>query len=55
MRHLDYLVERLGETRVGLGSDFDGARVPDAVGDVSKLPNLITALRKSGYNDGPAE
>ncbi|MDE2750138.1 MAG: dipeptidase [Chloroflexota bacterium] len=51
VRHLDYLVERLGETRVGLGSDYDGARVPDAVGDVSKLPNLIAALKDAGYND----
>ena len=51
VRHLDYLVERLGETRVGLGSDYDGARVPDAVGDVSKLPNLIAALQAAGYND----
>lgn len=51
VRHLDYLVERLGETRVGLGSDYDGARVPSAVGDVSKLPNLIAALKSAGYND----
>ncbi len=51
VRHLDYLLERLGETRVGLGSDYDGARVPDAVGDVSKLPNLIAALQDAGYND----
>ena len=51
VRHLDYLVERLGETRVGLGSDYDGARVLDDVGDVSKLPNLIAALKDAGYND----
>ena len=51
LRHLDYLVERLGETRVGLGSDYDGARVPDAVGDVSKLPNLIAALEAAGYGE----
>ncbi|MDE2952576.1 MAG: dipeptidase [Chloroflexota bacterium] len=51
VRHLDYLVERLGETRVGLGSDYDGARVLDEVGDVSKLPNLIAALKDAGYND----
>ena len=48
VRHLDYLVERLGETRVGLGSDYDGARVPAAVGDVSKLPNLVAALQGAG-------
>ena len=51
VRHLDYLVERLGENRVGLGSDYDGARVPEAVGDVSKLPNLTAALQAAGYND----
>ena len=51
VRHLDYLVERLGETRVGLGSDYDGARVLDDVGDVSMLPNLIAALKDAGYND----
>lgn len=51
VRHLDYLVERLGETRVGLGSDYDGARVLDDVSDVSKLPNLIAALKSAGYDD----
>ena len=52
VRHFDYLVERLGETRVGFGSDYDGARVPDAVGDCGKLPNLVKALRDAGYDDG---
>ena len=51
VRHFDYLVERLGETRVGFGSDFDGARVPDAVGDCDKLPNLTAALKAAGYDD----
>lgn len=51
VRHLDYLVERLGETRVGFGSDYDGARVPKDVGDVSKLPNLTAALQGAGYDD----
>ena len=51
VRHLDYLVERLGESRVGLGSDYDGARVPEAVGDVSMLPNLTAALQAAGYNE----
>jgi membrane dipeptidase len=51
VRHVDYLVERLGIDRVGLGSDFDGATMPDDLSDVSKLPNLINALRKGGYDD----
>ncbi len=28
VRHVDYLVERVGMDRVGFGSDFDGAKVP---------------------------
>ena len=46
VEHLDYLVERLGESRVGFGSDYDGARVPDDVRDVSKLPNLDSGAKE---------
>jgi membrane dipeptidase len=52
VRHVDYLVERVGVDRVGFGSDFDGAKVPEEVGDVSGLPKLLAALRDSGYDDG---
>ncbi|HKP53145.1 MAG TPA: dipeptidase [Chloroflexia bacterium] len=51
VRHVDYLVERVGIDRVGFGSDFDGTNVPDALGDVSGLPRLMAALRSSGYDD----
>ena len=51
VKHVDYLVERVGEERVGFGSDYDGAGVPEEVSDVSKLPNLITALKDAGYGD----
>ncbi len=51
VEHLDYLVERLGIDRVGLGSDFDGATVPRAIGDVAGLPKLLAALRERGYDD----
>lgn len=51
VRHIDYLVERIGLERVGFGSDFDGTSVPNDLSDVSKLPNLIDALRKAGYDD----
>jgi membrane dipeptidase len=49
--HVDYLVEKLGIDRVALGSDFDGALMPDDLSDASELPNLITLLRKRGYDD----
>ena len=51
VRHIDYLVEHLGIDCVGLGSDFDGATIPQEIGDVTGLPKLITALRESGYDD----
>ncbi|CAA9481192.1 MAG: Microsomal dipeptidase [uncultured Rubrobacteraceae bacterium] len=49
VRHVDYLVDRVGIDRVGFGSDFDGARVPEDIGDVSGLPRLLAALRQHGY------
>lgn len=49
VRHVDYLVERIGTDRVGFGSDFDGAKVPAPIGDVSGLPKLLAALREHGY------
>lgn len=51
VKHIDYLVKRLGIDRVGLGSDFDGATVPKEIGDVAGLPKLIKALSKAGYDD----
>lgn len=47
--HIDYLVDRIGIDRVGFGSDFDGATMPNAIADVAGLPNLIEALRTRGY------
>jgi len=52
LRHFDHLIDSVGEDRVGLGSDFDGALVPDPIGDCAGLPNLITALRSHGVDDG---
>jgi membrane dipeptidase len=51
VRHVDYLVERIGVERVGFGSDFDGAKVPLEIGDASGLPKLLEALRERGYSD----
>ncbi len=49
--HVDHLVERLGDDKVGLGSDFDGALMPAAIKDATGLPRLIAALRQRGYDD----
>jgi len=51
VRQIDYLAERVGIDRVGFGSDFDGAKVPRELGDVTGLPKLIAALRRHGFDD----
>lgn len=48
-RHLDTLLEFLGEGGVAIGSDFDGALVPAVIGDVSGMPKLWEALAARGY------
>lgn len=49
--HVDYLVDKLGIDGVALGSDFDGAMMPNDLSDASKLPNLVAVLRERGYDD----
>jgi membrane dipeptidase len=51
VRHIDYLVQRMGIDCVGLGSDFEGAAPPSELGDVSRLPALFEALASRGYDD----
>jgi membrane dipeptidase len=51
IRHMDYLIEHVGVDGVGLGSDFDGATIPAAIGDARGLPRLVEAMRRHGYDD----
>lgn len=51
MRHLDHLLAHLGEHRVGLGSDFDGATVPEGIADAGGLPRLLQAMRDHGFGE----
>lgn len=51
LRHLDHLVKFLGEDRVGLGSDFDGALVPKPITDCAGLPKLRAAMAEHGVDD----
>jgi membrane dipeptidase len=50
--HVEYVAGRIGIDHVGFGSDFDGATVPTALGDVTGLPRLADALRGRGYSGG---
>lgn len=49
LRHIEYMVEWLGEEGVALGSDFDGAAVPDIIGSAAGNPALLDALEKAGF------
>ena len=49
LRHLDHLIEKVGEDGVGLGSDFDGAQVPAPLGDVTGLPAFQQAMAEHQY------
>jgi membrane dipeptidase len=49
--HMAYLVDKLGEDGVGLGSDFDGALIPKALGTVAGLPELIAAMRTRQFGE----
>jgi membrane dipeptidase len=51
VQHAEYLLERLGEDGVGFGSDFDGALVPEALGNAAGLPKLVQALRKREFSE----
>ncbi len=50
LRHLDHLMEILGEDGVGFGSDFDGATVPRDLRNAAGLPKLRDAMRAHGYD-----
>ena len=51
VRHARYVADRIGVEHVGLGSDFDGAHMPDDLADVTALPKLIQALRDDGFGE----
>lgn len=50
VRHIDHLVARLGLAGVAIGSDFDGATIPAAIGDAAGLQALVGALAAAGYD-----
>ncbi|MBT9382835.1 membrane dipeptidase [Pseudooceanicola sp. CBS1P-1] len=51
VRHIDYLVERVGIDHVALGSDFDGTFMSRQMQDVSGVQLLLEALRQAGYDE----
>jgi len=53
--HVRHVADRIGVEHVALGSDFDGADIPDALRDVAGLPRLLDAIRATGFSDAEME
>ena len=47
--HIDKIVELAGINSISLGSDYDGASVPEVMKDVSYYPELIKYLEENSY------
>ena len=55
VRQLAHMVEVAGEDHVGLGSDFDGAPMPDGFASAADLPRLSGAMRAAGFGEALVE
>ncbi len=51
VQHARYVAERIGVEHVALGSDFDGATMPKALGGIQGVPRLLEALAAAGFTD----
>ncbi len=51
VRHIKYLVRRVGVEHVAIGSDFEGGiRAPKRLSSIADMPNLTAALRTAGFS-----
>lgn len=50
VRHARYMADRIGTDHIALGSDFDGAKMPDDLKDAAGLPKLVQALADAGFS-----
>jgi membrane dipeptidase len=55
IEHIDHAVKLVGPDHVGLGSDFDGATMPQGMDDVTYLPRITEALLQKGYKEKDIE
>jgi membrane dipeptidase len=47
--HLEHVLKHVGEDGVGFGSDFDGAAIPNGIGNAGGLQRLVEIMRARGY------
>jgi len=51
VEHIDHAVKLVGADHVGIGSDMDGAVMPEGMEDCSHLPRITEELLRRGYAD----
>ena len=51
IEHIDHAVRLVGADHVGLGSDFDGAFMPEGMEDASQFPKITEGLLGLGYHE----
>jgi membrane dipeptidase len=51
IEHVDHAVQIAGADHVGLGSDFDGAFMPEGLRDASQFPKITEGLIGLGYSE----
>ncbi|MGH9679130.1 MAG: dipeptidase, partial [Candidatus Acidiferrales bacterium] len=51
VEHIDHAVQVAGADHVGLGSDFDGAFMPEGLRDTSQFPKITEGLLGLGYRE----
>jgi membrane dipeptidase len=51
IEHVEHMLQHVGEDGVGLGSDFDGAKIPAAIGNAAGLQNLVQVMRARDYGE----
>ena len=55
VEHARYIAQRIGVKHLALGSDFDGATIPAAIGDAAGMPRLLDALAAAGFSSRELE
>jgi membrane dipeptidase len=51
VEHIDRAARLVGAAHVGLGSDFDGAFMPQGMEDASNFPKITESLLRRGYSE----
>lgn len=51
VRHIEYMLTRIGADHVAIGSDFDGCTPPPELADVTRYPAITMRLQARGHSE----